>query len=759
MKLSPAVIAATSVLALVFGLAARGAAAPQGSPSGADSRPLGIAIDGPPPPIPPAVISRDERGRITLRAVRLQQSLVIDGRLDDPVYREVLSIGDFIQQDPNENQPATEETAVWIFFDERNLYVSARCLDSQPDRVLATEMRRDNQGIFNNDQVTVVVDTFYDHRTGFFFQTNPLGGRRDQQINSADSLNIDWNPVWDAKSVRDEHGWTTEMVIPFKSLRFKTSGPQVWGINVRRAVRWKNEWDYLAPIPRSYGSPGLHHMELAATLVGVEVPTQRNLELKPYAISSLTTNNVAQTPVSNDGDGNVGFDAKYGLTRGLIADVTVNTDFAQVEEDSQQVNLTRFSLFFPEKRDFFLEGQGIFAFGPGGSPAPVIFFSRRIGLNEGVPVPIAAGGRVTGRSGRYTIGALNIQTKDSKTASAPATNFSTLRIKRDILRRSTIGMIATSRSRRVAGEGSNQVVGIDMNLGLLENIQAIAYYAKSRTPGVSGHDASYFGGAAYEGDRYGLQAAHFAVEDQFNPELGFLYRPAFRMTTVQARFSPRPAHGQVRKLFYEAFVNYFTDPHGRLESREAEASFQAQFNSGDSWTTRYSRQYELLREDFGIATGVIIPPGGYAFQNLRTQYTFGVQRKVSGAVQLNRGTFYDGTRTSASFSSGRVDLIRQLSIEPGVSLNWVTLPHGQFTASVISTRVTYMLNPRANAGAFIQCNSSSHLLTASARLRWEYVPGSELFVVYSDNRDTLAPGYPALQNRTFAVKITRLVRF
>ncbi len=298
-----------------------------------------------------------------------------------------------------------------------------------------------------------------------------------------------------------------------------------------------------------------------------------------------------------------------------------------------------------------------------------------------------------------------------------------------------------------------------MNLGLLQNVSVNGYYAKSRTPGLSGHDASYYAGASYTGDRYGLGVHHGAAEEQFNPEIGFLYRSAFRRTYGEARFSPRPTHGPVRKLFWQTNMEYITDPHGRLETRVVEASFQTQLNSGDNWTTEYSRYYDLLRKDFGIATGVTIPPGSYAFQNLRTQYTFGAQRKASGTVQLNRGTFYSGRRTAASFS-GRVDLISRLSIEPGVSVNWVNLlPYGQFTTCLISARATHMLNPRANASTFIQYNSSSHLLAASVRFRWEYVPGSDLFVVYSDNRDTLAPGHPALQNRTFAVKITRLVRF
>ena len=759
MKLTSPLFAGVFVVVLSLGSTARGVAAPPDSAPRSDPKLLGVTIDGPPPPVPPAMVSRDDRGRVTLRAARLDEPLVIDGRLDDAVYREVPPIGGFIQEEPDIDQPATEKTDVWIFFDDKNVYVSARCWDSHPERIVATEMRRDDHGVLNNDSITVTLDTFYDRRTGFFFQTNALGARRDQQINSATSLNTDWNPVWDAKAARDANGWTAEMVIPFKSLRFKTSGPQVWGVNFRRNIVSKNEWTFLTPMPRSYGHGGVEYMNVAATLMGIDVPPQRNLEIKPYAISSVTTNNAAQPVISNDPDGNVGFDAKYGVTRGLIADFTYNTDFAQVEADSQQVNLTRFSLFFPEKRDFFLEGQGIFSFGPGTSLAPVLFFSRQIGLNAGTAVPIAGGGRVTGRAGPYTVGIVDIQTKDSASASAVATNFSTVRVKRDILRRSAIGMIATSRSQRAVGDGSNQAVGADVSLNFFENVSINNYYAKTRTPGFSGDDSSYLADVSYSADRYGLSFNHVSVGPQFNPELGFLYRTAFRRSYAEARFSPRVAHGPVRKLFWQTNIEYITDPHGRLETRTAEASFRTQLNSGDDWTTEYSRYSDLLSRDFAIARGVVIPPGRYTYQNLRSTYTFGVQRKLSGVAEINRGSLYGGTRTTASFSSGRVDLISCLSIEPGVSLNWVNLPYGEFTASVVNTRATYMLSPVANASTFIQYNSSSHLLATSVRFRWEYVPGSELFVVYSDNRDTLPPGYPALQNRTFAVKITRLVRF
>ncbi|MFH1573212.1 MAG: DUF5916 domain-containing protein, partial [Acidobacteriota bacterium] len=398
----------------------------------------GLPIDGPPAPVPPEVITRDAAGHATLRAVRLAEPLRLDSRLEEEVYGSVPPAGGFIQQDPGEGEPATEQTETWVFFDDKNLYIAARCYDSRPDKMVANELRRDSFNIYLNDNFSVLLDTFFDQRNGFVFYTNPVGGLFDGYITDERDNNRDWNTVWDSRTQRTEDGWTLEMVIPFKSLRYKPGNPQVWGVNFRRIIRSKNEHSYLTAVPRSYGGRGIMKVSSAATLVGVEAPESGiNLEVKPYAIANLKTDLAAEPPYSNDFNPNAGFDAKLGVTRGLTADFTVNTDFAQVENDEQQVNLTRFSLFFPEKRDFFLEGAGIFAFGGAGgggggrggggggglqSLAPILFYSRRIGISEGLDVPILAGGRLTGRAGAYTIGVLNLQTAEKSEAEAPATN-------------------------------------------------------------------------------------------------------------------------------------------------------------------------------------------------------------------------------------------------------------------------------------------------------------------------------------------------
>jgi hypothetical protein len=713
-----------------------------------------------------------------VRAVRLTTPLRIDGRLDEEIYASVAPMDTFVQQLPVEGVPATEDTAMWVFFDDDNLYVSARCFDSQPDRMTANELRRDNGNIWQfNDNFTVTLDTFHDRRNAFFFQTNPIGGVRDQAVN-AGSNDINFNTVWDVKTSRDERGYTLEMIIPFKSLRYRAAGPQTWGINARRVVLSKNEVSNLTHVPAEYSTSGVSQMQMAATLVGLETPAQSmNFELKPYAASSLTTDRAARVPFSNDFARSAGVDVKYGLTRGLTADVTVNTDFAQVEEDQQQINLTRFNLFFPEKRDFFLEGQGIFDFGGGQSwqrgNTPVLFFSRRIGLSGAQAVPVIAGGRVTGKAGAYEIGALGITTGDKPEAGAVTTTFSAMRLRRNILRRSSIGMIATGRlaaapkpgdggpsPASASAAGDNFAGGVDAELKFFQNVEANLYWARTSSPALHGDDASYRGRFAYGGDRYGLSLDRIVVEGNFNPEVGFVRRTDFALNSVNARFSPRLRRGgAIRQLTWQANLEYITDAAADvLEDRTQSGQFGVEFNTSDQVQVTVDRVYERLPADFTISPGVVVPQGGYSTHTLSANYTLAQQRKVSGRISGSRGSFYGGTRTSAGYS-GRLAVNAHVGIEPNITLNWVTLPYGDFTARLVGVRLAIAPTARLGFSGLTQYNPTARTLTSSARMRWEYTPGSELFVVYSDGRDTGSRSFPIVQNRSFAVKATRLLRF
>jgi Domain of unknown function (DUF5916) len=721
------------------------------------------------PSLPPGVnFVRAADGRVTVRATRVTPALRIDGRLDEAVYRAVAPITDFIQQEPQEGEPATERTEIWILFDDENFYLSARCWDSHPEREVATEMRRDGNNVMQNENVGVILDTFYDRRNGLLFNTNSLGARRDTAVTDESQPNSDWNTVWDAQTATFDEGWTLEVVIPFKSLRYASGREQVWGINVRRTVRWKNEASFLAPIPAFMFGNGIFATSLAATLVGLEVPTGRNLEIKPYAISGLRTDVDARPAVSNQGSGDVGLDAKYGLTQGLTLDATYNTDFAQVEDDVQQSNLTRFSLQFPEKRDFFLEGQGIFVFG--GVPVnarrtsdiPVMFFSRRIGLLNGRSVPIVGGARVTGQAGAYTLGAINIQSGEDEEADARPTNFTVLRLRRSVHGRSSMGAIYTRRLETMGGDGARETFGVDALYSPSRSLVVNAYAARTRTPGTRGRDGSYLAQVSYDADRYGLNLEHLVVESNFSPDVGFLRRSDIRREYALARFSPRPASARlsrIRRFVYEGGLEYVENSAGRVEAREWSGSFSVEMLNSDRATATVLDDYEFIPRPFEIAPGVTVPVGGYAYRAGEVSYQFGTQRRFSGTLSYRDGTLYGGTRRSVEFSGGRLDLSRRLSIEPTVSVNRVDLPGGDFVSNVTSMRVTFTMTPRMFVSALVQDNSSARALSANARFRWEYHPGSELFVVYSDGRDTTSSGFPQLVNRAFVVKITRLVRF
>jgi hypothetical protein len=726
------------------------------------------AIEGPGPPVAPEVIARDEAGHITLRAVRLSESLQVDGKLEESLYRTIPSISGFTQQEPRAGEPATEKTEVWVLFDEENVYISARCWDSHPERMVANEMRRDNFNLYMNEHFAVIFDTFYDRRNGYVFFTNPLGGLYDAQATDERNTNSDWNTVWEAKTGRFAQGWTVEMAFPFKSLRYKPGASQIWGINFRRLVRWKNEKSHLAPIPVAYRRNGLIKLSFAATVVGIEPPERSlNLELKPYTAAGLRTDLDADEPYTNDFDGDIGFDAKYGVTRSMTFDFTYNTDFAQVEIDEQQVNLTRFSLFFPEKREFFLEGQGIFNFGgresrrffDEQSDMPILFYSRRIGLQDGSSVPINTGGRLTGRAGAYTIGALAMQTGEVIDEEIPTTRFGIARVKRDLFRRSYIGFLGTYRSEALESIGSSSTFGVDANFSFFENLHISTYWAKTSTPDLTNEDESYMGSFRWGNDLFGLDLQHLVVGENFNPEVGFLRRDDMRKNYGKLTFSPRPRSiGAIRQFFFEGTFDHITNLAGLLETRVGDFQFQAQFNSGDRLIVGYRNNYEYLDEEFEIYDDTFIPTGGYSFGDWGYRYWFGPQRRISGLVGFDHGSFYSGTRRALTYW-GRVELTKQFSLEPMLSFNWVDLVEGEFTTSLLRLRADYMFSPRAFLSGLVQYNSSNDSLTSNIRFRWEYRPGSDIFLVYSDGRDTSFSGMPQLENRSLVFKVTRLFRF
>lgn len=715
----------------------------------------------PPPPVAPEVMVRDAEGRTTIRANRIASPLKIDGRLDEEVFRLVKPITGFIQFEPNRGQPATDLTEVWIFFDDQNLYLTARCWESPPGRVIADDMRRDGRNVMLGDYMGFALDTFHDRRNGYVFNVGAVGGRFDALATDERQVNGDWNGVYDSAVGRFDGGWAVELAIPFRTLRYRPGQTQVWGFNAHRGQTVKNEHAYFMPLPGVPPGMGLVRFSMAANLVGIEAPSgAKNLEIKPYATSSATD---VKTSRVRDLDAEAGADVKYGITQNLTADFTVNTDFAQVEADEQQVNLTRFSLFFPEKREFFLENAGIFAFAGttgSGSTTPVLFYSRRIGLNNGQAIPLDAGGRVTGRVGRFSVGALSMRSGDEPMSRTPATTFSVLRVKRDLFRRSSIGAIVTDRSVTQADSGANHAFGVDATVNLLSNLDVSAFWAATRTAGVRGNDRSYQAGIDYNADRYGLKAERLAVGDHFDPGIGFVRRDNIRRDFGSARFSPRIHNIRtVRRLSWTGSLDRIVAMDGRLETRQAHGAFDVDLNSGDGFGVAYDDSYEFVPAPFRLLNQATIAAGAYGSRNVRASYSFGSQRVLAGNVSVERGSFYGGDKTTIAVSQGRLAFSSRLSISPTLAINKVSLPQGAFTSPLATARAVYTIKPSMFTSALVQYNSSANVVSANVRLRWEYRPGSEIFLVYNEERDPRFIGFPRLQNRAFIAKATRLLRF
>ena len=744
-----------------------------------------VAIDGPPAPIAPANISRDAAGRATVRAIKLVKPLTLDGVLDEDVYKTEAPFDGLIQVAPNAGSPATERSDIWITYDEQNIYLSCRCYDKSPaSDWVVNELRRDTNGLRNNEHIGVLFDTYYDRRSGFAFYTNPLGARADYSVVDEGGSNTDWNPVWTSKSSRFDGGWTVEMAIPFKSLRYRAGKNKVWGMQIRRSIRHKNEWDYLTPVPRILAGPqALNKVSVGGTLVGLDLPEAgKNIELKPYGVARVTTDRVKVPNINDKFGSEVGGDIKYAVTPNLTADLTVNTDFAQVEIDEQQVNLTRFSLFFPEKRDFFLEGRGIFDFGKGGNGAfgnsggtdtPDLFYSRRIGLNAGNVIHIKGGGRLTGKVGKYSIGLLDVGTSAESALNTAATNFTVVRLKRDILQRSAIGLMATNRSVAASGTGSNQAYGADAAFILSQALTLGGYWAQSSTTGVHGDNQSAQARVDYSLDKYGVKADVSTVGRNFDPQVGFRRRADFTRSFSELRFSPRPSNLPiVRKFTYTGSGEYFENSAGVVETRIWRAHAGAEFSNSDLFNIDATKDDEYLRLPFTPSgSPTAITPGSYDFSDVAVSYSLGSQRRVSGTITARAGHYYDGTIRSLTFGSNnsggnpRVSVTKRFAVEPTYSITRIERPNASFTTRLARARLDYGFSPLMFASALVQYNSADRAFSTNLRFRWEYAPGSELFLVYTDERDVTddphvtATTVRGLKNRAFVVKLTRLFRY
>ena len=727
-------------------------------------------------------ITRDTQGHPTVRAHRVCEGIIVDGRLGEPFYETVSPFEDLIQAVPVSRGAPSERTQVWIGFDDAKLYVAARVWDSLGEAGwIANEMRRDSTQLRSNDSFGIYLDTYHDRRNAVGFFVNPIGGFAEVQITNEATPNFDWNPIWNVTTGRFDGGWTVEMAIPFKSLRYRPGVEQIWGMQIRRSVLRGNEWSYLTAVPIQVAGSGpnaVFRVSMYGDLIGIEAPaTGLNLDVKPFVTARLNTDRVVAPPVENDLLADAGVDVKYAVTQNLTLDLTVNTDFAQVEVDEQQVNLTRFNLLFPEKREFFLEGRGVYDFGigrlgssgpapAGSSAAPTLFYSRRIGLQGSTPVQVLAGGRLTGKVGPFDVGLLSIQTAEDDAIGAVSTNFSVVRVKRDLFSRSSVGALFENRSASIAAPGeSNRAWGVDGAFGFNDETNLVTYYARSHTPRLAGNDQSYRARFNYDADLIGATADHLVVGNEFNPEIGFVRRRDFRNSALSARFSPRPASIRwIRKMSFQGDVNYFENDRARyVESRDRSGQLSLDLQRGDTFTVNATDTLEFLPRGERIS-GALFEPGRYTWVDYQVNYGFGPQRPWQGNLGVQWGGFYSGERFSLSLGSGRIEVHPQLSIEPSFEFNWLDLPaqthSGQYNQHVARTRLTYTMTPRAYVSGLVQYSTASQTVSANFRLRWEWAPGSELFVVFTEDRNTGALGerWSELSTRALVIKMTRLFR-
>jgi hypothetical protein len=550
----------------------------------------------------------DERYRV--EALSIDSPIRLDGRLDEPAWRRAQPASGFTQREPEPGAPATERTEIRFVFTPRTLYVGVHAFDNDPERIIAREMRRDGS-LFRDDSVIILLDTFDDDRNTYFFETNPVGARTDSLVtDEGRDSNFEWDGVWDVVSRRTDDGWVAEIAIPFSTLRFDPSA-ETWGLQVRRLIRHKNEEVFWAPVLLD---ADLFRVSLYGSLAGIEgVKPGLNLNVKPYVTVSDEVP-PEDEPIPVDDGFDAGLDVKWGVTRGLSLDLTINTDFAETEVDAQEINLTRFSLFFPEKREFFLENAGIFEFGPdqgSGRPLLKVFFSRRIGLGEaGREIPIDFGLRLTGRSGPWNIGALGVRTdavvpvQEADLSGVPRTGWGTVRLKRNVGRRSSVGMIFTDREGE--GDDYNRVLGADFDWKPTERLAVSGFYARSSDSDLDSGD-DWSGGAEVEwtGSIWSWNTGYVEIAENFEPDVGFLLRRDVERYTGEVEYEPRPDIAGVRNLAFELEAEAFVKRDGTTESSELQLEpFGIRFDSEDRLRLFVEHNFERLFEPFEIVPGV-----------------------------------------------------------------------------------------------------------------------------------------------------------
>jgi hypothetical protein len=708
-------------------------------------------------------------GRRVVTAVEASAPIVVDGALEEAAWRSAPPADGFVQAEPHEGDAATEITEVRVAYDRDALYLGVVCHDQTPGGLIVNDIRKDFTA-GEQDSFEVILDTFADRRNGFVFVVNPAGAKSDAQIaNEGRDVNTSWDAVWSVATRRDAAGWTAEIRIPFKTLRFERGSGRVWGVNFSRRIRRKNEIDFWSPVPRVYN---LYRASLGGTLDGLPDASQgHNLRLKPWIATNSTRAVAAST---FDESERVGLDAKYGVTPSLTLDVTARPDFAQAEADEQQVNLTQFSLFYPEKREFFLENSGMFYFGdiPRESrlgnnrfAAPeeevLLFFSRRIGLtDDGQEIPIAAGARLTGRVGRTGVGAMTIQTEAIDGRGGD--NYTVLRGRRDILRNSDIGAIFLSRQSADVGGDRNAVAGVDANFRFHRALSINGFLARSASPGANGGEMAGKGSIVWNDNFLHTQYSLLTIGDNFRDDIGFIKRTGVRKHFADFGVRPRPARLRrygIRELHPHTRYNIYTDQSNVKVSHTNHVAMSVFFENGANVEFAVNPRFERIATPFRVRPDQAFATGAYGWTEYNLLVETNHSRMVSASLDLTTGGFWTGSQRATKLGV----IVRpsyHLSFDAAVQRNDIDLPFPMhaFVTNLVTSRINYAFNTRTFLDTLLQYNTDLKQFSANVRFDLIHRPLSDLFVVYNEQQLTDQPT-PVNAGRGLIVKYTHMLSF
>jgi hypothetical protein len=677
------------------------------------------------------------------------------------VWDEAIPVDGFIQRDPDYWMPSTERTVARIIYDDKQIYFSFECYTSEHYRLVANNMRRDSD-IYGDDNIQLLLDTYNDRRTGFFFFVNPLGAQRDLILsNEGRSYNEDWDCNWVSKTQTYDDRWTVEVSIPFNQLRFKSDEEMVWGINMARNIASINEESQFVVGRRASSTRARYWTSDIGELHGLSrLESKRSVLIKPYALPG-TSKDFETAGNSERGVFESGVDLRYGVTPNISLDFSYNTDFAQVEGDQEQVNLTQFRLFFPEKREFFLEGSNLFDFGQasetggGGSrPPTLLFYSRRIGLEKGGKIPIVFGNKLAGKEGRTSIGALNVLTDnalvpdDDDTIAVNQTNYSVLRLKRDIMSRSNVGIIFVNKQENDPADGwspYNRSLGLDFSISATEQLNFQGFYARTWDSNIGDADDARYLSLDYSGPIASFRARVLDVEEQFEPAVGFVNRrgglDGFRQWDIGTRIRSRPGKNNSLNIRYFSLgpsVKVVTDREDNVKYWKADISSYTQFNTGDWWRMEAEIVHDVVEKAFEPSDRhpeVQIPAGTYDFTTFIVGPSPSRSRKFRPRVYLEAGSFYTGHRYGvraevAYQPSGR------LSIEADLDANWLKFREGDVNIAALTSRLIYSFTTDFFVKVFAQWNNDKQVASSNFLLNYRYRPGSDLFLVFDSGFGT-----------------------